>query len=297
MGGDQQTSRPIQGIVPAAAAAEGVVLGAPAHLVDAVVGQADDVERVGDLAGPRERCFEGAPVGAGEVQHAPVDAPAPHLGLREEPRGGAFGVATRDNVEQLAPLHIDDRGAPVAGAPPAVTPEQRLIEAQSLHRSHPLAVGGQQRLTPDQHRPVGGVPVATQLGGHIRHRAGVAAHSQRRPARRPRRQRAPSGRDLVVDLGERRDRAVHRRTVPAPFVPDQAHRAPERRQIHQRHRGCALGHTDPPQPPHVGRARLRMCSANGPPGASSTPSTSTSPRPTINSQIRVGFSSTGGLLE
>ena len=57
-----------------------------------------------------------------------------------------------------------------------------------------------------------------------------------------------------------------------------------------------LDHTAPPQPPHAGRARVRMCNANGPPGASSTPRTSTSPRPTINSQIRVGFSSTGGLL-
>ncbi len=56
-------------------------------------------------------------------------------------------------------------------------------------------------------------------------------------------------------------------------------------------------HTDPPQPPHGGRgAPLRMCTPNGPPGASSTPRTSTSPRPTSNSQIRVGFSSTGGLL-
>ena len=57
-----------------------------------------------------------------------------------------------------------------------------------------------------------------------------------------------------------------------------------------------LDHTAPPQPPHAGRARVQMCNANGPPSASSTPRTSTSPRPTINSQIRVGFSSTGGLL-
>ena len=57
-----------------------------------------------------------------------------------------------------------------------------------------------------------------------------------------------------------------------------------------------LDHTAPPQPPHAGRPRVRMCSANGPPGASSTPRTSTSTRPiSSNSQIRVGFSSTGGL--
>ena len=55
-------------------------------------------------------------------------------------------------------------------------------------------------------------------------------------------------------------------------------------------------HTAPPQPPQAGRARVRMCTPNGPPDTSSTPSTSTSPRPTINSQIRVGFFSTGGLL-
>ena len=48
VGGDQQAARPIEGVVFAAPVAEGVVLDSGAHLVDAVVGEADDVERVGN---------------------------------------------------------------------------------------------------------------------------------------------------------------------------------------------------------------------------------------------------------
>ena len=50
VGGDQQSPRSILGIILAAGGVERVVLSAPSHLVDAPVGQADDMERVGDLA-------------------------------------------------------------------------------------------------------------------------------------------------------------------------------------------------------------------------------------------------------
>ena len=75
----------------------------------------DDVERIGDLASLGHRHLEAAPVRAGEVQHTPVDALAPRLGLRQQPTDRSFGVATRDNGEQLAPRHVHDRGAPPAG--------------------------------------------------------------------------------------------------------------------------------------------------------------------------------------
>lgn len=55
-----------------------------------------------------------------------------------------------------------------------------------------------------------------------------------------------------------------------------------------------LDHNDSPQPEHRGlSARLRTCTLNAAVPLSSTPSTSTSPSPTINSHILVGSYSTG----
>ena len=254
------------------------------------------MERVGDLAGVGQRHVEGAPIGAGEVQHAPVDALAPRLGLREQPPGGTRSVATRDKVEQLTPLHVDNRGAPPPGAPPPGAPEQGLIETQRLHRTDPRGVRGEQRFAPGEHRPVRRVPVTTQLGGHIGDRAGVAAHRHSRPA---------SARAVSADRAGAICSSTSVNEATSHVAAGQRHR----HLCHMRRTGrpnagrstnptalAPLDHTAPPQPPHAGRARVRMCNANGPPGASSTPRTSTSPRPTSNSQTRVGFSSTGGLL-
>ena len=180
-------------------------------------------------------------------------------------------------------------------APSAVASGQGLIDAQRLHRSHMVTVGSQQRRAPGEHRPVRRVPVTAQLGGHIGDGARVAAHRHRRPASRPRRQRRPGRRDPLIGLGERPHRAARRRTAPPSLVPHEAHRAPARRQTHQTRRNRTLRPHRVTTAP-TGRQRVRTCKAKGPRGASSTPRTSTSPRPTIHSQIRVRFSSIGGLL-
>ena len=263
--GDQQPPDPIEGVVFAAAVAQGVVLGSAADLVDAVVREADHVERIGDLADMGQGDVEGAPVGAGEVQHAPVDALAPRLGLIQQPRRGRRGVATSDDVEQLAPGHVHNRGAPPAGSPAALAPEQGLIEAQCLHGADTVTVRGQQRLAPGNHRPHHRVPVTTQLRGHIGDRPSVAAHRHRRPAARPGCEPRTGRRDLLGDLSERPHSTTRRRATPPPLVPHQPHRPPERRQIHQAHRRRALrphrpaaAPTDRPAPrPNVHRQRPR----------------------------------------
>ena len=127
-------------------------------------------------AGVGRRHVEGAPVRPGEVQHAPVDALAPRLGLCEQPPGGTRSVATTDKVEQLTLGHVHDGGAPPAGAPGAVASEQGLIETERLHRADPCGVGGEQRFAPGRAPP--GSP--------------CASHSPtRRPHRRPGGRRGP----------------------------------------------------------------------------------------------------------
>ena len=254
------------------------------------------MERVSDPAGLGQCHVEGAPIGAGEVQHAPVDALAPRLGLCEQPPGGTRSVATRDKVEQLTLGHVHDGGAPAPGAPGAAAPEQGLIKAERLHRADPITVRDDQRFAPGEHRPVRRVSVTTQLVGHIgdRRASRPTTTVAQRPDRAVNADRAGAIRSSTsvndpttqLAVGHRHRHLCHTRRTGRPNTGRSTNPT-----------GTELSdHTAPPQPPHAGRARVRMCSASGPPGASLTPRTSTSPNPTINSQIRVGFSSTGGLL-
>jgi site-specific DNA-cytosine methylase len=101
--GEQQPPDPIQGVVFAAAVAEGVVLDSAADLVDAVVGEADHMERIRDLPGAGQRAVEGGAVRAGEVQDVPSDVLAPKnaavyfQGLREALRSDLAPLAVGDS--------------------------------------------------------------------------------------------------------------------------------------------------------------------------------------------------------
>ena len=161
VGRNQQPARPPQRVILAVAVTERVVLGAAADLVDAVVRQADHVERIGDLADLGQRHVEGAPIRPREIQDTPVDALTPRLRLRQQAADRSLSVTTRDNVEQLAPGHVHDRGAPPAGPPGALAPQQCLIEPQRLHGTDSVTVSGQQRFAPGEHRPVHRMPVTT----------------------------------------------------------------------------------------------------------------------------------------
>ena len=178
------------------------------------------------------------------------------LRLREDPRGRTRSArpgtmssnwprcTSMMEVHHLRVRHRLARPNRVSSRPSAATAPTRSPSAASS-------------ASPQASRPVRGVPIATQLGGHISHRTGVAAHSDRRPPRRPRCQRGSSGRDLFIDLGERPHRAARRGAPPAALVPHQAHRAPERSQIHQPDRAAALGPHRPAADP-TGRPR-RWC--------------------------------------
>ena len=54
----QQLARPVEGVVLAAAVPQGLVLDPAADLVEGVVAQSHDVERVRDLLGVRQRRLE-----------------------------------------------------------------------------------------------------------------------------------------------------------------------------------------------------------------------------------------------
>ena len=226
----------------AAAVAESVVLGSAEHLVDAVVGEADHVERVGDLTGVGQRRVEGAPVRPGEVQHPPVDALASRRGLIQQPRGGTRSGATRDHVEELALGHVDNRGAPAPGAPPSVG-----ARAWSHRDPAPALLphgrcGRPAALRPRRAPP--GSPCASHNPTRRPHRSPGGRRGPPPPS--PSVPPAPSTRpergaicaSVSVNDPTAQPAAGHHQR---PCVPDEAHRAPERRQIHQLHHSGTFG--------------------------------------------------------
>ena len=89
----EQFARPVQLVVAAAAVAQRLVLDPAAHVVEGVVAQPHDVERVRDLSGFGHSGVERGPVGAREVQHRPADRLAPLSGPSQQPACGRFSVA------------------------------------------------------------------------------------------------------------------------------------------------------------------------------------------------------------
>ena len=169
------------------------------------------MERVGDLAGVGQRHVEGAPIGAGAVQHPPVDALAPRLGLREQPRGGARQRRDQGQGRATGPAARRQSRCTSSGCAKGRCARTGSHRGRAPPPRRPVRCRGEQRFAPGEHRPVRRVPVTTQLGGHIGDRAGVAAHRHSRPASRPRRQRRAGRRDLLIDLGERADITARRR--------------------------------------------------------------------------------------
>ena len=69
------------------------------------------------------------------------------------------------------------------------------------------------------------------------------------PPRRARRQQRPRRRDLAVRLSDSARPTAPPRAAPPPLVPHQAHRAAERREVHQHHRPLTVGPQRPPTAP------------------------------------------------
>jgi len=100
----------VERIIFAAAVAEGLVLHPTPALIQRRVGDAYDVEGVGDLHGGGEHRVEHGSIRVRQIQRGPPDPVPPRLGTGGEPGARASAVASRDDVEELSALHVDDLG-------------------------------------------------------------------------------------------------------------------------------------------------------------------------------------------
>ena len=201
--------------------------------------------------------------------------------------------ATRHNVQQLSAGDVDDLGRPQSVPERSVPAEQHLIEPDRSDVADAVRVIDQRGAVVDD-RVHHGVPVATEIGGDLGHRAAMAANLERRP---------PPVRSVIAA------RSAAMRSSDSPNVTIRHvgfghrhrcfnHTSRVRRPKHGRSANSTSSmrwrHTTPAQPEHDGRDARAEIEIRNQCGQSPTPFTSTSGRPTSSSHVRVGSVSNRG---
>jgi hypothetical protein len=251
----QQAPAPIEGIGLAAPMPEGLVLYPPAALVELGVGELRDMEGIGHQGGLGHHELEHPLVGAGEVEGAVLDAVPKGSTLLGQPGHRTCTAATRDDVQELASTDVDDLGGEVLSVERAEADHEHFVEAEGGDRTEPVPVRLQEGFAVGDDGVVHGVPVTTELAGHLVHAPGMSADLDGHPPGRPRREDLSRGGDPVVRFGPGTHRTVIVGALPPSLVPDEPGRTSLQRQVDQVDPGPILDSGD--------RPTLRTAGASG----------------------------------
>src|SRR3546814_240269 len=122
----------VERVVLAAPMTEGLVLHPASALVQLLVGQLGDVERISDLANMAEAFVEDLAVGARHVQHTPTDRAIPGFGMIVEPLRRLDRRASLDALDQIrqpaGTVAVHDSAAPPTGPPLTRGAEQVMTQ-------------------------------------------------------------------------------------------------------------------------------------------------------------------------
>lgn len=150
-----------------------------------------------------------------QIQHRPGDLVTSLLGSGGQPVTQSSGGATLDHVQELSGAHIDDRGRPRLGAPPALAGKHDLVHAEGVDLTDTIVVSVNQRGAVGHHSVVDRMPVGTdKQGAAIRGSLGVhepCRHDGLRHHNRCLRHRNVTGRPKHA-----RSHQFHHRTVLHP---------------------------------------------------------------------------------
>ena len=251
------------------------------------------MEGVCYLHSVREHPVIRLPVRTGHVQHRPADPVEPLGGWDRNHEAALSAVLPPTMSNRLVASHVDDRGAPDLGSPPAFPPEQRFLSMPTAPTSPIRSVSAPRRASPQ--RPTSLFTVchpqpssaATSSTERPRPPTPMVTHRAARDVNNAR--WGPivgscSMNDLSAQSGfghvQRRFR--HRSRTGRPNAGKSTNttvRSP-------------LDHTGPPQASQDGRGlRDPITTPSGAPSPESLiPTRSTSPRPTNFSHMRAGIS-------
>jgi hypothetical protein len=163
---------------------EGLVLDPSATLVELLVRELDQMERILDLNRVGQHRVEHRPIRTPQIQRRVRDVRPPLVAAFGEPPGRLHTTATRDNIEQLPGTHIHDRRRPRLVMARTNPHEQRLVEPQRSGCTDPVGIIDE-RFAIGDHRVVDRVPRAAELGSDLVDRASMTTTCSvtHRPAR------------------------------------------------------------------------------------------------------------------
>src|SRR3974390_924188 len=140
IGSGQQAPGSIEGVDLAASMSEGVVLHPTADLVEALVGQPHEMERVSDRDGGGQHGVENCLVRAGQIEGDPGDLGQPARTAPGQPGRWSSAVTAFDHIKQSSAGHVDEGCGPPLVAIPAGPAEQCLVQADRGGGAYPIRV-------------------------------------------------------------------------------------------------------------------------------------------------------------
>ena len=173
--GEQELSDPIERIGFATAMAQRLVLDAPAHLVDAAVGDSHDMKRVGDADGMIEVRRGARAIALGEVSGDDTDGSHPGRVLLGTPSPQVRGGVSLHHVNDSFAVQVDEAGHVDGPVLSGRREERRLIDAEGPDSLDSSGVLDQWRAV-EHHGVHHGPPAHPELGRRRR---------PAEPARRP----------------------------------------------------------------------------------------------------------------
>ncbi len=138
--GEQELSDPIERVGFAASMAERLVLDAPAHLVDAAVGDSHHMKRVGDADGVVEVRGRAVAIALGEVRGDDTDGPHPARVLLGTPSAQVRGGVALHHVDDPLAVQIDQAGHVDGAVLSGRRQEGRLVDAEGSDLLHPFGI-------------------------------------------------------------------------------------------------------------------------------------------------------------
>ena len=159
----QQPPAAVERIVFAASMAERLVLHPAAALIELVVRELHDMERVGDLDGVGQHRVEHRPIRARQIQRRPRDVRPPRRRCVRRATGTAPTLLRPGTTSSSCPARdVDDRRRPPLTVPRPDPHEQRLVQPERGRLTDPVRIVIDERGAVGDHRVVDRVPVTAR---------------------------------------------------------------------------------------------------------------------------------------
>src|SRR5665213_818292 len=136
----QQSPAAIEGIGLSATMSHRLVLHPPSALVELGVAQLHHMKWISHLDGIGNHRVKDCPIRTRQVERRVDDAVPPSLPSSLQPPAGCLATPTRNDIEELADLHVDELGRELLAMPRPDAAEEHLVQPECGHDTEAAGV-------------------------------------------------------------------------------------------------------------------------------------------------------------